>query len=147
MNRRTRITAVMLASALIGSVVTRADAVASIPDPSGVIHGCVSKQTGTARIIDTAKSGTLGHCKTTGPGAETTLSWSQTGPTGPQGQPGPKGDSGPAGPTGPQGPAGSIGATGGTGPQGPAGPSGPAGRRAAISASQLALLRWDQDPT
>ena len=76
-------------------------AVASIPDSSGVIHGCYQgsgqgnqqgnqqgnwQGSGVLRIIDT----TVESCA---PG-ETAISWNQIGPQGPQG---------PAGPTGPSG--------------------------------------------
>jgi hypothetical protein len=78
-------------------------AYASIPDSGGVFHGCVNKTTGVLRVIDTSKSGTLGHCITSGSQAETAIKWNQTGPQGPQGV------------------TGATGATGATGPQGPSG--------------------------
>ena len=62
-------------------------AYASIPDSSGVIHGCYKKSGGTLRVIDDTTS----QCDSR---AETPIQWNQTGPQGPQG------------PTGPQGPAG-----------------------------------------
>jgi hypothetical protein len=71
---------------------------ASIPDSSGVIHGCYKPNTNgtntTLGVIDTAKSG--GSCPT----GDTALTWNQTGPQGP---------AGPTGPTGPQGPTGAPG--------------------------------------
>jgi hypothetical protein len=80
---------------------------ASIPDSSGVIHGCY-KPTGngsafTLGVIDTALPG--GRC----PKGQTALSWNQTGPQGPAGATGPAGPVGPAGPGGPQGPPGVVG--------------------------------------
>jgi type VI secretion system Hcp family effector len=86
---------------------------ASIPDSGGLIHGCVNKATGVVRIIDTAKTGTLGTCVASGALAETAVTWSQTGPAGPAGGQGPAGQAGPAGPAGPQGPAGPAGPAGG----------------------------------
>ncbi|SRR6266496_105448 len=66
-------------------------AFATIPDSSGVIHGCYKPQSdghnSTLGVIDTALSN--GHC----PSGNTALTWNQTGPQGP---------AGPAGPAGPQ---------------------------------------------
>jgi hypothetical protein len=76
---------------------------ASIPDSSGVIHGCYSSG-GTLRVIDSATS----KCKST----EKSLTWNKQGPRGA---------------TGPTGPRGATGAQGATGVAGPAGPPGPAG--------------------
>src|SRR5438034_11104221 len=77
-------------------------AYASIPDGSGVIHGCYSSTSGALRVIDTA----MGQiCSAT----ERVLNWNQTGPTGPTGQ------------TGAQGPYGATGAHGPTGPTRPHG--------------------------
>jgi hypothetical protein len=87
-------------------------AYASIPDSSGVIHGCYLRSGGSLRVIDASVTG----CKST----ETALNWNQTGPQGPVGPQGPAGPTGPTGPAGPQGPKGD------TGPQGPAGTSGAA---------------------
>src|SRR4029079_18034594 len=82
----------------------------SVPDASGVIHGCYNSTNGTQRIIDTA----VASCKI----GETAIQWNQTGPQGP-----PR----PAGPQGPQGPQGSQGPQGIQGVQGPKGDTGPAG--------------------
>ncbi len=86
----------------------------TIPDSSGVIHGCykpedAGKASGaTLSVIDTD----LGvACK---PGYRE-LTFSRQGPSGPQGAQGPQGPIGPEGPLGPQGPAG---AQGGVGPPG-----------------------------
>ena len=108
---------------------------ASIPDASGVIHGCyVASATNTSigvaplLILDSAKA----RC----PSGYTQITWNQTGPQGIQGVPGSRGPSGPAGPagatgspgpSGPSGPAGPAGATGSPGPSGPSGPPGPSG--------------------
>jgi hypothetical protein len=59
---------------------------ASIPDSSGVIHGCYATSGGALRVIDSAKT----SCK----GTEKSLTWNRRGPAGPQG---------PAGPAGPPG--------------------------------------------
>jgi hypothetical protein len=69
-------------------------AYATIPDSSGVIHGCYGKawpDRGVLRVIDADKSQTCSKF-------ETPLNWSQTGPQGPQG---PQGPNGPTGATGP----------------------------------------------
>jgi hypothetical protein len=111
---------------------TRADAAktavqASIPDASGVIHGCYNNSlahgnlTGALRVIDTAKVN--GNCASW----ETALNWGQggtgaAGPSGPTGATGPTGPTGPKGTTGPTGPKGPTGAKGSTGPKGPTGP-------------------------
>jgi hypothetical protein len=70
-------------------------AYASIPDSSGVIHGCYQMNVGNLRVIDTATD----TCRP----SEVPLAWSQTGPQGPQGQPGPQGPQGNQGPQGPSG--------------------------------------------
>src|SRR6266702_1308410 len=88
-------------------VVVTALVYASIPDATGVIHGCYQKINGSLRVIDSPTS----SCNS----SETPLTWSQRGPQGPIGLTGPQGPAGPQGPTGP------------TGPQGPTGPTGPAG--------------------
>jgi len=48
-------------------------------------HGCVNQQTQALRVIDPAQPGTAGHCTTSGPHAETSITWSQRGPAGPAG--------------------------------------------------------------
>ena len=53
-------------------------AYATVPDSSGVIHGCYQKNQGTLRVIDTGQAQTCSS-------SETPLNWSQTGPTGPSG--------------------------------------------------------------
>lgn len=76
------------------------DALASIPDGSGVIHACYQSPPpahgANLQVIDTGNGGSCG-------GGMTALTWNQTGPQGPQGA---AGAQGPAGATGPQGPAG-----------------------------------------
>jgi hypothetical protein len=59
---------------------------ASIPDGSGVTHGCYNKKTGALKVIDTA---VRPNC----PSGTTALDWNQTGPQGPQGVAGPQGPS------------------------------------------------------
>jgi hypothetical protein len=56
-------------------------AYATIPDSSGVIHGCFSTKTGALRVIDT---GANQSCTS----REQPLSWNQQGPPGPPGPPG-----------------------------------------------------------
>ena len=53
------------------------EAIASIPDAHGVIHGCYSKSTGALRVIDSAKH----KC----PRGTKALNWNQRGPRGPRG--------------------------------------------------------------
>src|SRR5262245_43877852 len=89
------VTAPALALGLAASAI----AWAAIPDGGGVIHACYKKSSpnqGTLRVIDT---GVGQACS----GAETPLTWNQTGP---QGATGPTGKQGEQGPTGPPGPAG-----------------------------------------
>jgi len=86
---------------------------ATIPDSSGVIHGCYAKASGgappgTLRVIDTGLGQSCGL-------NEVALNWNQ------------QGVKGATGPQGPKGPTGSQGPPGGQGPQGPAGPTGPSG--------------------
>jgi hypothetical protein len=98
-------------------------ALATVPDGTGVFHGCYAKHGGELRIIDPSAGQ---QCKKD----ETAVSWNQTGPAGPQGAAGPQGpegNTGPAGPAGPQGPKGDTGTPGPTGPAGPAGTAGPVG--------------------
>jgi hypothetical protein len=100
----------MIAIAAVASLTLAAGiAYATIPDSSGVIHGCYKTQNGQLRVIDS------GAC---GP-SETALDWSQTGPTGAQGPTGPQGPTGSPGPTGQQGPTGQAGPRGLQGPPGP----------------------------
>src|SRR5438128_1132163 len=73
--RRIVITAaVAVAVAISGGAI----AYASIPDSSGVIHGCYTVSGGALRVIDTAKGQT---CATGQHG----LNWNQKGPRGPAG--------------------------------------------------------------
>ena len=65
---------------------------ATIPDSTGVVHGCFQKASGMLRVIDTGAGQT---CRSD----ETTLTWNQTGLQGPQGPPGPPGPRGGLGPT------------------------------------------------
>jgi hypothetical protein len=82
-----------LFAAIVGvGVAVGGIAYASIPDGSGVIHGCYLTARGTLRVIDTATQ----NCAS----GETPLSWKQTGS---QGQQGPTGPGGPQGATGPTG--------------------------------------------
>lgn len=67
-------------------------AYASIPDASGVFHGCYNPANGNTRIIDTATS----SCR----GQEVAVQWGQAGPSGSAGPAGPQGVAGPAGPAG-----------------------------------------------
>jgi uncharacterized repeat protein (TIGR02543 family) len=125
--RRLRNRALVGAGILVaGFVVGGAISLASVPDSGGVIHGCISKATGVMRVIDAAKSGTLGACITSGPLAETAVSWNQTGP---QGVPGPKGDTGAPGANGQPGAQGAPGADGAPGAAGTPGADGAPGQK------------------
>jgi hypothetical protein len=79
-------------------------AYATIPDASGVIHGCYARSGGTLRVIDSSVT----NCKS----GETALDWSVRGPHGAQGPPGPQGLQGVQGPQGPQGVPGPPGLSG-----------------------------------
>ena len=75
------------AFALVGGI-----AYASIPDSSGVIHGCYKKSSpnqGTLRVVDSEKGQTCSS-------SENSVNWNQTGP---QGQQGLQGQQGPPGPS------------------------------------------------
>jgi type VI secretion system secreted protein Hcp len=85
--------------ALVGIVgmLSAAMAYATIPDSSGVVHGCFDNS-GHLRVIDSAAE----TCKKN----ETAIDWNRSGlpgPAGLTGATGPKGDTGPAGPPGPPG--------------------------------------------
>jgi Collagen triple helix repeat (20 copies) len=102
-------------------------AYATIPDSSGVIHGCYGPL-GVLRVIDPS---TGAHCTA----LETPIQWNQTGPQGPAGPQGPVGATGPVGPAGASGP---------TGPQGPMGPQGPRGSAIMARASLTSPGTWTQ---
>lgn len=107
---------------------------ASIPDSSGVIHGCYNTSlahgspVGTLRVIDTSKPS--GVCAPW----EASLNWNQTGLTGARGVTGARGPTGPTGARGPTGAKGATGAKGGTGAKGPTGSRGPTGAKGATGA-------------
>jgi Collagen triple helix repeat (20 copies) len=82
-------------------------AYASIPDSTGVIHGCYTTGTGQLRVYD-SQSSTAKKCSSN----ERALTWNQQGPQGAQGPQGPQGAQGPQGPQGPQGAAGQDGKDG-----------------------------------
>ncbi len=129
----------VLALAVGGAVLGVATAVqASIPDASGVIHGCYNTSlthgnpTGELRVIDTSKPN--GTCASW----EAPLNWNQTGArgatggkgaTGPKGATGARGATGPRGATGVEGPPGLTGATGAAGVTGSRGSTGTTGER------------------
>ena len=78
-------------------------AYATIPDASGVIHGCYMKSGGSLRVFDASVT----SCKS----GETELDWNvqgQAGPAGPPGAAGTPGTPGSPGSPGPPGPAGSA---------------------------------------
>lgn len=77
----------MFMAAVLAVLVVAGVAYASIPDSSGVIHGCYQTNKGSLRVIDSSASCAVG---------ETALNWSQTGPPGAQGVQGPPGPAGPS---------------------------------------------------
>jgi|SRR5687768_3102275 len=94
---------------------------AKVPDSEGLIHACVTPQTGEMRILDPDTVPAL--CKT----GQYLLTWNAAGR---QGDEGDEGDEGPRGGQGKQGEQGEQGETGPTGPTGPTpigttGPTGP----------------------
>src|SRR5712691_5259984 len=96
-NRRSVLVAAVMGAAAMASL--GGVAYATIPDGSGVIHGCFVKNGGGLRVIDTDAGQ---KCKST----EAPIFWNQQGPkgdTGPTGSAGPKGDTGPQGPAGAKG--------------------------------------------
>lgn len=80
-------------AAVAGAVVVGGVGFASIPDGSGVIHGCY-KNKGTNHALSVIDSAKTPACPT----GYTALNWSQTGPQGPTGATGATGPQGPAGP-------------------------------------------------
>src|SRR5439155_15299064 len=73
----------VVALAIVGALLLAGGiAYATIPDSSGVIHGCYQKNQGTLRVIDTDKAQTCAS-------SESPLNWSQTGQQGPPGPTGP----------------------------------------------------------
>jgi hypothetical protein len=62
-------------------------ALASIPDPNGVIHGCVGVDSGLLQVIDPSTGQTCGA-------GDTAVDFNQQGPQGPKGDKGDKGDPG-----------------------------------------------------
>ena len=120
----------VLALAIGAAVFGIATAVqASIPDSSGVMHGCYNTSlahgnpTGALRVIDTAKPN--GSCTSW----ETAVSWNANGVSGA------RGPTGAPGPTGPKGTTGSKGTSGTRGPSGQRGPTGPTGASGIYHAS------------
>jgi hypothetical protein len=90
----------LAAFSIVLAVAVGGVAFASVPDSTGVIHGCYSSGTPhSLQVIDTAK---VSGC----PSGTIALKWNQTGPRGPQGLQGPTGPQGLSGPQGIQGPAG-----------------------------------------
>jgi hypothetical protein len=107
--RRSRAVRVVAAAATAGVLAVAGFGVASalspnsVPDASGVYHGCYAKSGGALRLIDT---GAGQSCNTN----EVAVTWNKTGQKGPQGLQGAQGVQGP------QGIPGIPGHTGATGP-------------------------------
>lgn len=107
MNKRIGLLAAGLGVALVAVGGTAFGAVSSIPDGSGVIHGCYDSG-GNLKVIDASVTATC-------PKGYSALDWNQTGSAGQQGPQGQTGPQGTAGPTGPQGLPGASGAAGANG--------------------------------
>jgi hypothetical protein len=94
-------TRMLLAASVVGcSLAAGGVAYATIPDGSGVIHGCYAARDGSLRVID---SGSGQSCDSK---RESPLDWNVQGTQGPAGPAGPVGPQGPQGDQGDQGPAG-----------------------------------------
>jgi hypothetical protein len=104
-------------------VVSVGMAYATIPDGSGVIHGCYSQSRGALRVVDAPTE----QCN---PNSEVPIEWNRQGPRGATGLQGLQGAPGPQGPQGDVGPQGPQGAAGPQGDKGDAGPSDAYGARA-----------------
>jgi hypothetical protein len=87
---------------------------ATVPDSEGLIHACVTPETGEMRILDPDAPSAM--CRT----GQYLLTWSagrpDDGDDGEDGDDGRRGEQGEQGSTGPTGPTGPTGATGATGP-------------------------------
>jgi hypothetical protein len=144
----------VISTIVAAGAIVAGSAYASIPDSSGVIHGCYNMSTGATRIIDTAVTSCTNK--------EKAISWEQKGPQGPAGPAGqsvvgasvapgdpncPEGGAklsigssvmyvcnGAPGATGPMGPMGAAGPQGIPGAQGAPGPSGPQGAQGSSGA-------------
>jgi hypothetical protein len=92
MENRLRITRRgVIAAALLVMLASGGVAYATIPDESGVIHGCYTKKVGILSVIDPSAGQTCSS-------GQLPISWNQQGP---QGDPGPQGPPGPPGSGGP----------------------------------------------
>jgi hypothetical protein len=85
-SRKVSFIAAVTSATVLGGITT-AIVWASIPDGSGVIHGCYRNSNGALHTIDTDKGETC-------TAQETALNWNQQGPKGDQGNPGPQGPAG-----------------------------------------------------
>jgi hypothetical protein len=95
---RTRRGVLITAASIAVLAIAAGVAYATIPDASGVIHGCYAKANGQLRVINTDAGG---KCVS----SEMPLNWNQTGPQGPAGQNGTADAFGLIGPTGTVNPA------------------------------------------
>jgi hypothetical protein len=99
---RPRVTYANVAATAALVFATTGFAVAAIPGPAGVIHGCYAKKTGSLRVRPQGKK-----CAR----SERGIVWNQMGPTGPRGLQGPAGIPGTNGTNGKNGTNGANGAT------------------------------------
>jgi type VI secretion system secreted protein Hcp len=117
-----------LAGVIVASLILGGWAAAVTPDPPPtVVHACVNKITGFARIIDGLPAAAARCLTTPAALAENAVSWNQTGPAGTPGTPGAPGINGTNGTNGSPGTPGTPGTPGPPGPPGPSGTGGLAG--------------------
>ena len=82
MPRVTRVRMTIAAAVVVTAGLTGAFAWATIPDGSGVIHGCYQKNSGSLRVVDEGVA-----CQA----SELAVDWNQQGPQGETGATGPAG--------------------------------------------------------
>jgi hypothetical protein len=102
-----RVKRIIVGSVALSFVAVFATAYATIPDATGIIHGCYRLSDGSLRVFDIDDPTAGCDAATEGP-----VDWHEMGPQGPAGPQGSQGVAGPAGPSGPQGPAGINGVSG-----------------------------------
>jgi len=138
------------AAGVVAVLVAAGIASASIPDSSGVIHGCYDAK--TAKTENGTRLNIVDYPSATCGGKKTAVSWNQAGPTGPTGATGQAGATGGQGatgqsrPTGGQGAAGATGATGNDGATGATGPTGATGSLGTVPAARTEQFARIEDP-
>jgi len=99
MNKRIglAIAGIAAAAVMAGGTAYGAVSSSSIPDASGLIHGCYSTNAANGTngtVLNIINTGQASCSK-----GQSAISWNQAGPAGPQGPPGAAGTPGPAGPS------------------------------------------------